>query len=105
MPPPSDNCDELNCYLAIDVEDVKDGLMWWHEKCMVFSCLLHMAQDYLSILDKCAIISDSTLMLIFCPLATSVDVEWVFSCGQLVLPYVHNCLGVQSTYASLCVGL
>jgi len=43
-------------------------------------------------------------MLIFCPLATTVDVERVFSHGHLVLPHVHNHLGVQSTHTSLCVG-
>jgi len=75
VPPPPDDCDELDHYLAIDVEDMKDGLMWWHEKCTAFSCLLHMAQNYLSILGKCAIFPNSTLKLIFCPLATSVDIE------------------------------
>ena len=74
-PPPPDDRDKLDCYLAIDVEDMKDGLMWWHEKCTAFSCLLHMAQNYLSILGKCAIFPNSTLKLIFCPLATSVDIE------------------------------
>jgi hypothetical protein len=49
--------DELNCYLAMEVEEVKDALMWWHERCATFPCLSHMAQNYLSILGKCAIIS------------------------------------------------
>ena len=40
----------------------------------------------------------------FCPLATTVDVECVFSRGCLILPHVCNWLGVQSTHASLCVG-
>ena len=40
-----------------------------------------------------------------CPIATTVDVERVFSCGRLVLPYVRSRLAVQSTCASLCVGL
>ena len=39
------------------------------------------------------------------PIATSVDVECVFSRGCLVLPYVRGQLAVQSTRASLCVGL
>ena len=34
-----------------------------------------------------------------------VDVKHVFSHGLLVLPHVHGCLAVQSTRASLCVGL
>lgn len=45
------------------------------------------------------------LMLISCPLATTVDVERVFSRGRLVLPHVRNRLAVQSTRASLCVGI
>ena len=53
----------------------------------------------------CTTIPESTLTLIFCPLATTVDVKWVFSRGRLVLPHVHNCLGVESTRALLCVGL
>ena len=40
-----------------------------------------------------------------CPIATTVNVEHVFSHGQLVLPYVCSRLAVQSTCASLCVGL
>jgi hypothetical protein len=55
--PSADNCDKLNHYLAMDMEDMKDGLMWWYERYATFSCLSHMAQDYLSISDKCAIIS------------------------------------------------
>jgi hypothetical protein len=36
-------------------------------------------------------------------LATTVDVERVFSQGRLVLPHVHNRLSYQSTCALLCV--
>jgi hypothetical protein len=37
--------------------------------------------------------------------ATTVDVERVFSRGRLILPHVRSRLAVQSTRASLCVGL
>jgi hypothetical protein len=47
-PTPSSD-DELQCYLAADVEDVKDGLMWWHERHAMFPQLSRMARDYLSI--------------------------------------------------------
>ena len=40
-----------------------------------------------------------------CSIATTVNIECVFSCGHLVLPYVCSHLAVQSTRASLCVGL
>jgi len=39
----------MNSYLAADVEDMKDGLMWWYERCMLFPHLSCMARDYLSI--------------------------------------------------------
>ena len=39
------------------------------------------------------------------PIATSIDVERLFSRGRLVLSHVRNCLSVQSTHALLCVGL
>ena len=41
--------DELQRYLAADIEDVKDGLLWWHEKRAVFPRLSRMARGYLSI--------------------------------------------------------
>jgi len=50
--PPCSSDDELQRYLATDVEDVKDGLMWWHERCASFPRLSHMARDYLSIPGK-----------------------------------------------------
>jgi hypothetical protein len=65
----------------MDTEDVKDGLMWWYEKCVAFPRLSHMAWDYLSIPGMCTTIPESTLTQIFCPLATTVDVERVFSRG------------------------
>ena len=37
-------------------------------------------------------------------IATSVDVEHVFSKGRLVLSHVRNGLSVQSTRASICLG-
>jgi hypothetical protein len=52
-----DDHNELNRYLATDVEDVKDGLMWWYERRATFPRLSHMAQDYLSISGKCPSIS------------------------------------------------
>jgi hypothetical protein len=45
--------DELQCYLAADIKDVKDGLMWWHEQHSIFPQLSRMARDYLSIPGEC----------------------------------------------------
>ena len=47
-PTPSSD-DELQRYLAADVEDVKDGLVWWKERRATFPRLSRMACDYLSI--------------------------------------------------------
>ena len=47
--PPSSTDDELQHYLAADVEDVKDGLIWWYERCAMFPRLSQMACNYLSI--------------------------------------------------------
>jgi|GraSoiStandDraft_60_1057301.scaffolds.fasta_scaffold328415_2 hypothetical protein len=47
--PTSSSNDELQQYLTADIEDVKDGLKWWHEKRAVFPRLSRMARNYLSI--------------------------------------------------------
>jgi len=36
--------------------------------------------------------------------ATSVDVECLFSCGQVLLSHNHNRLSAQTTHALLCLG-
>ena len=43
-------------------------------------------------------------VLIF-PLATSVDVERVFSQGHIVLSHLRSRLSVQSTWALMCLGV
>ena len=47
--PRTSSDDELQRYLATDIEDVKDGLMWWYEKRTTFPRLSRMARDYLAI--------------------------------------------------------
>jgi hypothetical protein len=62
---------------------------------------------WLGIISQSQVSVSSSLLflLIFCPLATTVDIEWVFSHGHLVLLHVCNHLVIQSTHASLCVGV
>ena len=48
----SDLGNELDHYLAANIEDVKDPLMWWYEHRGAFPHLSHMACDYLSIPGK-----------------------------------------------------
>ena len=44
------------------------------------------------------------MLLTVCTIATSIDVERVFSRGRLVLSHVRNRLSVDSTRALLCLG-
>jgi hypothetical protein len=48
-PTAADYHDELERYLATDIVNVKDVLMWWYERRDMFSHLSRMARDYLSI--------------------------------------------------------
>jgi len=79
--------DELQCNLVVDVEDVKDALMWWHERCGSFPGLSRMARNYLSIPGEQFEILHLSKVL-NAPIATSVNVERVFSHSHLILPYV-----------------
>ena len=104
-PMSSDLGNELDCYLAADIEDVKDPLKWWYEHRGAFPHLSLMARDYLSIPGKSITPSfshQSRRAYIF-P-ATTVDVERVFSQGRLVLSHIRSRLSVQSTRALLCLG-
>ena len=98
----SDLDDELDCYLAADIKDTKDPLMWWYEHRGAFPNLSRMARDYLSIPGKSNNFSTVPKYLLF-P-ATTVDVECVFSQGRLVLSHIRSRLSVQSTRALLCLG-
>ena len=98
----SDLDNELDCYLAADIEDTKDLLMWWYEHHGAFPNLLRMARNYLLIPGKSNNLSTVPKYLLF-P-ATTVDVEHVFSQGWLVLSHICSHLSVQSTRALLCLG-
>lgn len=47
--PSSSSDDELQHYLAMDIEDVKDPIMWWYERRTTYPRLSRMARDYLAI--------------------------------------------------------
>ena len=47
--PHQHECTELERYLSIDTEHVKDALLWWFEHKHVYPQLSRMALDYLSI--------------------------------------------------------
>ncbi|KDQ54147.1 hypothetical protein JAAARDRAFT_114282, partial [Jaapia argillacea MUCL 33604] len=77
--------DKLNSYLSTDCKHVNNVLMWWTQWQATYPTLCCMALNYLSIS------------------ATSVDIEHIFSCGQLVLSHVCNHLLAQMTCAILCL--
>ena len=61
-----------------------------------------MALDYLSIPGMSIIATLVPNLTI--SLATSVDVEHVFSKGRIILSHVQNGLSIQSTHGLLCLG-
>ncbi|OJT01922.1 Zinc finger BED domain-containing protein RICESLEEPER 2, partial [Trametes pubescens] len=70
--------DKLVQYLNTDPEHTEDVLQWWINHQVSYPNLSRMAIDYLTM-----------------P-ATSVPVEHTFSIGQLLLPYMRNCLQGQT---------
>lgn len=60
-----------------------------------------MALDYLTIPGKSLFTSNACLTYFE---ATSVEVEWLFSKGCLILTHTHSRLSSQSTRALLCIG-
>lgn len=96
---------ELERYLETPPEKIKpDGaLQWWYENQSMFPHLSRMAMNYLTIPGErfgflMYAMSDITAI------ATSVDVERVFSKGRILLSHVRNRLSAQTTRAVLCVG-
>jgi hypothetical protein len=77
--------------------------MWWVERQAIYPRLSRMARDYLSIPGKFILIFEENTSL-NTTLATSVDVERIFSKGCLLLSHVRNRLSVDSTRALLCLG-
>lgn len=86
----------------MDPEPVTDGLQWWSERKDLYPCLSRMALDYLSIPGTFYFFIYNSSSHIF--LATSVDVERVFSTGRIILSHLRNRLSVQSIRALMCVG-
>jgi hypothetical protein len=51
-PKSTDLGNELERYLSTDIEDVRDAIIWWHERQAVYPHLSRMALDYLTIPGK-----------------------------------------------------
>ena len=99
----SDLRDELDRYLSTDPKHVTDAIAWWYEKRSIYPCLHRMALDYLTIPGMFLYYFIIIISIII--LATSVDVERVFSQGRLLLSHIRSRLSVQSTRALMCLGV
>jgi hypothetical protein len=96
--------DELTRYLNEDIENINigDGIKWWQGKRQSYPRLSQMALDYLSIPGKCSFHNLTYILMSF--LATSVDVERVFSRGRLMLTHTRSRLSAETSRAILCLG-
>ena len=94
--------DKITLYLMVPLENVKDTIKWWWEKHNVYPWLSRMALNYLTIPGmQCLACMFNLLMK---STATSIDVEWLFSRGCLILLHTHSQLSVSSTWALLYLG-
>jgi hypothetical protein len=97
--------DEMNLYLNTEPENVADPIQWWYEKRKTYPRLHQMAIDYLTIPGVCLAIRVFIFTHGWQPyIATSVDVERLFSRGRLILSHTRSRLSVLSTRALLCLG-
>jgi len=95
---------ELDHFLSTQTEQTDNVLMWWTEHHHVFPRLSRMALDYLSIPGNYSIYFRRCICTDLFSLATSVDVERLFSKGWLLLSHVRSRLSAQSTRSVLCLG-
>lgn len=95
--------DELEEYLALPVEKVKDPLKWWWDHRKAYPALSRMALDYLSCPGMLFPLLSNTLFIDH-NLATSTAVERVFSQGRHLLHFSRNRLMPKSIRALLCLG-
>ena len=102
-PKTSELRDELDRYLSTDPEQVTNICKWWYEKRVMYPRLHRMALDYLTIPGMQVKLNATQPLLT--KLATSVDVERVFSQGRIVLSHLRSRLQVQSTRALMCLGI
>lgn len=99
----SEKGNEIERYLAVPIEDTNDPLVWWADHRALYPRLSHMALDYLSIPGKFVLSSAFDPCTNLSLLATSVNVERVFSKGRLLLSHVCSRMKAQTTCAVLCV--
>ena len=93
--------DELTQFWSSPTELTLDPLRWWADRQVIYPRLSRMARDYLSVPGKFSFLLIIIFLII--SLATSVDVERVFSKGHLILSHVRNRLSVESTRVVMCL--
>jgi hypothetical protein len=93
--------DELTRFLTSPTERTLDPLRWWADRQAIYPRLSRMARDYLLVPGKFSFLLIIIFLII--SLATSVDVERVFSKGRLILSHVRNRLSVESMRAVMCL--
>ena len=93
-------------FLAWPREITEDLIVWWDAQQEQYgNNLANMAIDFMLIPNKSNIYSiPATHSANMLSLATSVDVEHVFSYAQLLIPHVQNCLSAQTIWALMCIG-
>ena len=96
---------ELKRYLDNEPEDIKDPIMWWYERQASYPPLSRMALDYLAIPGKCLVSPHILFPVWWGLLATSIEVEQLFSRGHLVISHVRSRLSVQGSRALMCLGV
>ena len=96
--------DELDEYLSLPIERVRDPLAWWWEHSHTYPQLSAMAFDFLSAPGMYCLLIILPLMLIFESSGTSTAVERVFSKGHQLLSYTRNRLSPSSIRSLLCFG-
>lgn len=99
--------DELDEYLSLPIERVRDPLAWWWEHRHTYPRLSAMAFDFLSAPGMYCLLAILPSMLIFgiCESSgTSTAVERVFSKGRQLLSYTRNRLSPASICSLLCLG-
>jgi len=96
--------DELDEYLSLPIERVRDPLAWWWEHRHTYPRLSAMAFDFLSAPGMYHLLIILPLMLIFESSGTSTAVERVFSKGRQLLLYTRNRLSPSSIRSLLCFG-
>lgn len=97
------NMNELDEYLSLPVENVKDPLGWWHKHKEQYPLLWKMASDFLGIPGRFYPARGSHYDADY-RVATSTAVERVFSRGRHLLHYTRSRLSGASVRAYMCLG-